>query len=113
MKECNDNEFNLFHQSNLLRNCRVVLNRDLATADLSSCDLTKRFSVYLNFTGTCRTNLLVYKRELTSRQEEIYELIKSMHDSGLGYRRIAKDYVILISKQLVEVSSKILTCSQS
>ena len=33
---------------------------------------------------------MVYKRELTSRQEEIYELIKSMHDSGLGYRRIAK-----------------------
>ena len=72
------------------RYCRVVLNRDLATADLSSCDLTKRFNVYLNFTVTCRTNSLVYKRELTSRQEEIYELIKSMHDSGLGYRRIAK-----------------------
>ena len=33
---------------------------------------------------------MVYKRELTSRQEEIYELIKSLHDSGLGYRRIAK-----------------------
>ena len=33
---------------------------------------------------------MVYKRELTSRQEEIYELIKSMQDSGLGYRRIAK-----------------------
>ena len=72
------------------RYCRVVLNRDLATADLSSRDLTKRFNVYLNFTVTCRTNSLVYKRELTSRQEEIYELIKSMHDSGLGYRRIAK-----------------------
>ena len=33
---------------------------------------------------------MVYKRELTSRQEEIYGLIKSLHDSGLGYRRIAK-----------------------
>ena len=33
---------------------------------------------------------MVYKRELTNRQEEIYELIKSLHDSGLGYRRIAK-----------------------
>ena len=66
------------------------MNRDLATADLSSRDLTKRFNVYLNFTVTCRTNSLVYKRELTNRQEEIYELIKSMHDSGLGYRRIAK-----------------------
>ena len=66
------------------------MNRDLATADLSSSDLTNRFNVYLNFTVTCRTNSLVYKRELTSRQEEIYELIKSLHDSGLGYRRIAK-----------------------
>ena len=66
------------------------MNRDLATADLSSRDLTKRFNVYLNFTVTCRTNSFVYKRELTNRQEEIYELIKFMHDSGLGYRRIAK-----------------------
>ena len=80
----------LNRDSKVNSNCRVVLNRDLATADLSSRDLTKRFNVYLNFTVTCRTNSLVYKRELTSRQEEIYELIKSMHDSGLGYRRIAK-----------------------
>ena len=33
---------------------------------------------------------MVYKRELTSRQGEMYELIKSMHDSGLDFRRIAK-----------------------
>ena len=33
---------------------------------------------------------MVYKRELTGRQEEIYELIKSLRDSGLGYRRVAK-----------------------
>ena len=66
------------------------MNRDLATADLSSRDLTKRFNVYLNFTVTCMTNPSVYKRELTNIHEEIYELIKSMHDRGLGYRRIAK-----------------------
>ena len=70
--------------------CRVVLKHDLTQADFSKHELTKRFNVYLNFTVTCRTNSLVYKRELTNRQEEIYELIKSMHDSGLGYRRIAK-----------------------
>ena len=80
----------LNRDSKVNSNCRVVLNRDLATSDLSSRDLTKRFNVYLNFTVTCRTNSLVYKRELTNRQEEIYELIKSMQDSGLGYRRIAK-----------------------
>ena len=72
------------------RYCRVVLKHDLTKADFSKHELTKRFNVYLNFTVTCRTNSLVYKRELTSRQEEIYELIKSMHGSGLGYRRIAK-----------------------
>ena len=72
------------------RYCRVVLNRDLATADLSSRDLTKRFNVFLNFIVIFRMNSLMSKRELTSRQEEIYELIKSLHDSGLGYRRIAK-----------------------
>ena len=70
---------------NQVHTCRAVLNLDLATADL-----TKRFNIYLNFTVTCRTYSLVYKQVLTSRQEEIYELIKSMHDSGLGYRRIAK-----------------------
>ena len=79
--DLNENEtYNKRSNSNLFSYCRVVLKHDL----------TKRFNVYLNFTFTCRTNSLVYKRELTSRQEEIYELIKSMHDSGLGYRRIAK-----------------------
>ena len=63
----------------VFRYSRAVLNRDL----------TKRVNIYLNFTVTCRSNSLVYKRELTNRQEEIYELIKSMHDSELGYRRIA------------------------
>ena len=78
------------HHSKTIGNSRVVLKHDLTQADFSKYDLTKRFNVYLNFTVTCRTNSLVYKRELTSRQEEIYELIKSLHDSGLGYRRIAK-----------------------
>ena len=70
--------------------CRVVSKNELTQADFSKHELTKRSDVYLNFTVTCRTNSLVYKRELTNRQEEIYELIKSMHDSGLGYRRITK-----------------------
>ena len=70
------------------------MNRDLATADLSSRDLTKRFNVYLNFTVTCRTNSLVYKRELTSRQEEIYELIKSMLTVDLAIDVLQRDYVI-------------------
>ena len=83
-------ETKLNHQLNPISNCRVVLKHDLTQADFSNHELTKRFNVYLNFTVTCRTNSLVYKRELTNRQEEIYELIKSLHDSGLGYRCIAK-----------------------
>ena len=79
MLEKNDT-YNKRSNSQLFSHCRVVLKHDL----------TKRFNVYLNFTVTCRTNSLVHKREVTSRQEEIYELIKSLHDSGLGYRRIAK-----------------------
>ena len=90
MEKIHSNEFNLFHQSKPLGNCRVVLKHDLTQADFSKHDLTKRFNVYLNFTVTCRTNSLVYKRELASRQEEMFELIKSIHDSGLEYRLIAK-----------------------
>ena len=82
--------YNKRSNSQLFSHCRVVSKHELTQADFSKHELTKRFNVYLNFTVTCRTNSLVYKRELTSRQEEIYELIKSMHDSGLGYRRIAK-----------------------
>ena len=73
-------ENNKTSDSKTISHCRVVLNRDL----------TKRLNVYLNFTVTWRTNLLGHKRDLTSRQEDIYDLIKSMHDSGLGYRRITK-----------------------
>ena len=72
------------------RYCREVLKYDLIQADFSKHELTKRFNVYLNFTITARTNSSVYKLELTNRQEEIYELIKPMHDSGLGYKGIAK-----------------------
>ena len=87
----NENEtYNQRSNSQLFSHCRVVSKHELTQADFSKHELTKRFNVYLNFTVTYRTNSLVYKRELTSRQEEIYELIKSMHDSGLGYRRIAK-----------------------
>ena len=86
-------------QLSQVHTCQVVLN----------CDLTKRFNVYLNFIVTCKTNSLVYKRVLTSRQKEIYELIKSMHGSGLGYKSIAKRLCDMKSKQLAEVSLRIIT----
>ncbi len=108
MLEKNDT-YNKRSNSNLFSHCRIVLSRDLVTANLSSRYLTKRFNVNLNFTVTCRTNSLVYKRELTNRQEEIYELIKSMHDSGLGYKSIAKRLCDMKSKQLTKVSLRIIT----
>ena len=45
------------------------------------------FSVYFS------TNNLVYDRNLhvwTESQQVIHDRIKSLHDSGMGYRRIAK-----------------------
>ena len=60
--------------------CRVV----------SEYELIKQFYVYLNFILTCRINSSVHMRELDSRQEEIYELIKFPHDSEFGYRLNAK-----------------------
>ena len=83
--KANENKtYNKRSDSDLYSHYRVVLKHDLIQADFSKHELTKRFDVYPNFIVTCRTNSLVYKRELTSRQEEIYELIESMHDSGLG-----------------------------
>ena len=49
------------------------------------------FSNYLCFSLTIETNDLVYDQSVkyTSEQQEIHDLIKSLHDSGLGYRRVS------------------------
>ena len=50
-----------------------------------------KFSQYLYFTVTIGLNDLIAEQEYTEQKHQNYELIKSLHDGGMGYRKIAKD----------------------
>ena len=50
----------------------------------------KKVSQYLCFTVTIGSNDLVAEQEYTEQQHQNYELIKSLHDGGMGYRKIAQ-----------------------
>ena len=50
------------------------------------------FSQYLCFSITVGSNNLTTEQEYTEQQHQNYELIKSLHDGGMGYRKIA-DYL--------------------
>ena len=85
----------MFIQRNLLRYGGVVPN----------CELTSRknpYSHYICFTVSIRSNKLQhYQNRYTERQEETHSLIKSLHDGGMGYRKIShylNDKVITTSK---------------
>ena len=55
--------------------------------------ISDRYSQYLCFSVYFLTNNLVFDRNLhvwTKPQQEIHNQIKSLHDGGMGYRRIAK-----------------------
>jgi len=46
---------------------------------------------YLEFSIEIQSNNLTYQgNPYTKRQQYLYKLIKSMHDSGLGYRKISR-----------------------
>ena len=51
-----------------------------------------KYSHFLRFKVHLRTNKFVYSQtdKYTPTQQELHDKIKSLHDSGLGYRRIAK-----------------------
>ena len=51
-----------------------------------------KYAHFLCFKVSTRTNKLVFSKlnDYTSRQQEIYDKIKSMKDSGMSYRRITK-----------------------
>ena len=94
MKECNDNEFNLFHHSNSLRNSRVSLTDEITSSKSDGVCLTDeipKYSHYLCFSVSVRTNKFALKRldRYSPEQEEVFQKIKSLHESGLGYRKIA------------------------
>ena len=56
-----------------------------------SAFLKQKFSQFLCFTLTIGSNDLIAEQENTEQQHQKYELIKSLHDGGMGYRKIAQD----------------------
>ncbi|HCQ82577.1 MAG TPA: hypothetical protein DIT66_07100 [Rhodobiaceae bacterium] len=57
---------------------------------VSTGEITLSYSHFLCFTVTERTNALAfYQDKYPQEQEELRALIKSLHDGGLGYRKIA------------------------
>ena len=67
--------------------CNKVRHRGVI---MKSAFLKEKFSQYLCFTLTIGSNDLVAEQEYTEQQHQNYELIKSLHDGGMGYRKIAK-----------------------
>ena len=57
-----------------------------------TCDLTSKYTNYLCFTITYRTNKLVHyqNNKYTKQQQENHDLIQSLREKGLGYRKISK-----------------------
>lgn len=71
---------------------RVVSTYDLTKTDCSTYDLTNKYITYVCFTVKHRTNTLVHYHndKYSEEQEQTHNLIKSLHDSGIGYREISK-----------------------
>ena len=70
--------------SNLFSHSRVILNRSF---------FGEKYKQYLTFSVEISTNTLItqYSKHLWSdEQEHTHKRIKSLHDSGKGYRTIAK-----------------------
>ena len=58
----------------------------------STYNLTNKYTNYLCFTITYRTNKLVHyqNNKYTIQQQENHDLIQSFREKGLGYRKISK-----------------------
>ena len=73
--------------------CRVD-STDEITSVVSSTDEIKnsKFSHYLCFCVSVKTKQFVYKQieKYSPEQEKLHNYIKSLHDSGMSYRRITK-----------------------
>ena len=57
---------------------------------MKSAFFEEKFSQYLCFTVIIGSNDLIAEQEYTEKQHQNYELIKSLHDGGMGYRKIAR-----------------------
>ncbi len=72
----------LFHQSKLFCYRRIDLTGDL----------TSKYTFYLCFSVKYKTHKLVHYHNLkySEKQKKLHDLIQSLHESGMGYRKIAK-----------------------
>ena len=59
---------------------------------MKSAFLKEKFSQYLCFTLTIGSNDLCAEQQYTEEQQRNHDFIKSLHDGGMGYRKIA-DYL--------------------
>ena len=70
------------------------MNADLSASNTNRIIVNKEldYSHFLYFSVSHRTNRFVYphKDRYSKKQEETHSLIKSLHDSGLGYRKISR-----------------------
>ena len=74
------------------RYSRIDLTYNLTNTECSTYDLANKYITYVCFTVKHRTNTLIYYQndKYSEEQEQTHNLIKSLHDSGLGYRKISK-----------------------
>ena len=59
----------------------------------SECGFSEiKYSHYLCFQVSTRTNIFIARNtdRYSARQKELHDYIKSLHDSGMSYRRITK-----------------------
>ena len=71
------------------------LNRDSKVNSHSrvvrkSTQIADGYSQYLCFNIIVGSNNLIPQKEYSDHQQQNYNLIKSLHDSGIGYRKIAQ-----------------------
>ena len=80
------------HSLKTLSHSRIDLTYNLTNTDCSTYNLTNKYITYVCFTVKHRTNTLVHYHndKYSEEQEQTHNLIKSLHDSGLGYRKISK-----------------------
>ena len=78
----NSDEANTFNRASKVNSHSGVVRK--------SVFIEEKFSQYLCFTVTIGSNDLIAEQEYTKQQHQNYELIKSLHDGGMGYRKIAQ-----------------------
>jgi len=77
--------------SNLINHRGIILTDEITSPVSSTDEITPRYSHYLYFTVSERTiRLAFFHDKYTPEQEQTHSLIKSLHDDGMGYRKIAE-----------------------